>query len=124
MKSLRLFLLSTVVSAFLAPLLPQGASAQPVPPPPPGPELRIRIAPAPPPPRRHEVILYDSRPSKQHQWLPGHWHHDGHDWTWNEGRWAAPPARRAHWIGPQYKKVRGGVRYVPGHWSTERVIYD
>jgi hypothetical protein len=105
------------------------AGAQPQPPMPPGlpappmlGDLHVRIVPQAPPQRRREVRT--ERPGPNHVWQSGFWHHTGSDWNWNDGRWSEPPRRHAHWVAPRYQKVRGGTRYIPGHWSHERVIYN
>jgi hypothetical protein len=105
------------------------AIAQPQPPMPPGMpappmigDLHVRIVPQARPPLRHEVR--SPRPDRNHVWQGGYWHHTGSEWSWNDGRWAAPPQRHARWVAPRYQKVRGGVRYIPGHWSHERLIYN
>ena len=127
MTKSRVFLSSVALSLLLSPLVPLAstASAQPMPPPPPVPELRVRVVPSD---RPHDVRrgrhLRRAAFRKTIQWIKGYYHHDGSDWRWNEGRWAEPPARRAHWITPKYKKVHGGYRYAPGHWSTEVVIQN
>ncbi|HEX2757056.1 MAG TPA: hypothetical protein VHP60_01000, partial [Thermoanaerobaculia bacterium] len=103
------------------------AIAQPQPPMPPGVtfmpgDLHVRIVPQAPPQRRHE--LRTEQPGRNHVWQSGFWHHTGTDWSWNNGRWSDRPQARARWIAPRYQKVRGGVRYIPGHWSHERLIYN
>jgi hypothetical protein len=87
-------------------------------------DLHVRIVGHAPPARRHEVRT--ERPSPNHVWVGGFWHHTGTDWNWNDGRWAERPQgqRHARWIAPRYQKVKGGTRYMPGHWSHERVIYN
>jgi hypothetical protein len=126
MTKSRVFLSSVALSLLLSPLVPLASTASAQPMPPPVPELRVRVVPSDRPHdvRPREVVPYDARPSKNHQWIKGYYHHDGSDWRWNDGRWAEPPARHARWIAPQYKKVHGGTRYVPGHWSTEVVIQN
>ncbi len=84
-------------------------------------DLHVRIVTNAPPARRHEVRT--ERPSPNHIWQGGFWHHTGTDWNWNDGRWAARPHRHASWVAPRYQRTKGGTRYVPGHWSNERVIY-
>lgn len=104
------------------------ASAQPHPPMPPGmgslpmPDLHVRIVTEAPPPRRHEVVI--ARPGPNHTYIRGDWHHTGDAWAWNDGRWAETPRRHARWVKPQYRHVKGGTRYTPGHWSYERVVYN
>lgn len=105
------------------------ASAQPHPPLPPGMpappmigDLHVRIVPQAPPRRRREVRI--ASPGRNHVWQSGYWNHTGADWSWNEGRWSERPRARARWIAPRYQRIRGGYRYIPGHWSHQRVIYN
>ncbi len=102
------------------------ALSQPMPPPPPGlpapPDLHVRIVPSGPPARRHEVVI--ARPGPHHVWVKGYWRYTGEQWAWNDGRWSEPPRAHVRWVSPRYQRVRGGYRYIPGHWSHERVIYD
>ncbi len=87
-------------------------------------DLHVRIVGNAPPARRHEVRT--ARPDRNSVWQGGYWHHTGTDWSWNNGRWSDRPQgqRRASWVAPRYKKVKGGTRYMPGHWSNERLIND
>jgi hypothetical protein len=85
-------------------------------------DLHVRIVDTPRPALRHEVRT--ERPSPNHVWVGGFWHHTGTDWNWNDGRWAERPQHNTKWIAPQYKKVKGGTRYSPGHWSHEHLIND
>ena len=105
------------------------ASAQPLPPAPPGMpappmlgDLHVRIVPEAPPPPRHEVVIV--RPGQRYVWVKGYWHHTGQEWSWSDGRWSEPPRAHSRWVGARYKKVHGGTRYIPGHWSHEHVIYN
>lgn len=85
-------------------------------------DLHVRIVPQARPQRRREVR--SERPGPRYVWIKGDWHHTGQEWSWSDGRWSEPPQRRARWIAPRYQKVRGGYRYVPGHWSHQRLIYN
>jgi hypothetical protein len=85
----------------------------------PMPDLHVRIVTEAPPPRRVEVET--ARPGPHQVWLRGSWHHSGEAWGWNEGRWSEPRAH-AHWVNASYRKVKGGTRYTPAHWSNEKVI--
>jgi hypothetical protein len=105
------------------------AIAQPQPPMPPGMsapfmpgDLHVRIVPQARPALRHEVRT--ERPSPNHVWVGGFWHHTGTDWNWNDGRWAERPQPKARWVAPRYQKAKGGTRYSPGHWSHEHLIND
>lgn len=90
-----------------------------LPPPPPLPPLEIRIATAAPPPLRREVVL--ARPGPQFLWVSGAWHWED-EWVWIPGRWIVRPVREAKWVRASYVKVRGGWKYVPPHWSHQKVI--
>lgn len=102
-------LLATLASAALA-------QAPPIPPLPP---LEIRIATAAPPSPRREVVR--ARPGPQFDWVEGAWHwEDG--WVWIPGRWIVRPTVEAKWVRASYAKVDGGWKYVPPHWSHQKVI--
>ncbi|MFI5197047.1 MAG: hypothetical protein ACHQJD_00365 [Thermoanaerobaculia bacterium] len=64
------------------------------------------------------------RPSPQHVWIKGYWHHTGHEWSWIEGRWIEPPHPHARWVAARYERHHGEIRYIPGHWTHEKLIYD
>jgi hypothetical protein len=32
------------------------------------------------------------------------------------------PVAGATWVGPRYSRVSTGWRYVPAHWSSQRVV--
>jgi hypothetical protein len=122
MRNIRAFLIATAFTGIVG----AGAAraefpAPPLPPPPPLPDLHVRVVHEAPPPVRHEVVV--ARPSHRHVWVRGYWDHDGHAWTWRSGRWIEPPRHHAHWVSAHYRRVHGGWRYVPAHWSYERVIY-
>jgi hypothetical protein len=130
MRKVKHFTLAATLLVFATGVVYAGtAGAQPQPPMPPGMsappmpgDLHVRIVPQAPPERRHEVRPERSDPN--HVWVGGFWHHTGQEWSWNDGRWYAPPRHHAHWVAPKYKKVKGGIRYIPGHWSHEKVIYN
>jgi WXXGXW repeat (2 copies) len=130
MRNIRHFTLSAALIVLATGVLSAGtATAQPQPPMPPGMsgpfmpgDLHVRIVTNAPPERQREVRT--ERPDRNHVWQGGYWHHTGSDWNWNNGRWAPRPQARASWVAPRYQKVRGGVRYIPGHWSHEHVIYN
>jgi hypothetical protein len=130
MRNTRIFLLSTAIAVLAAGVPLAGtATAQPTLPHPPGlpapfmpGDLHVRIVTHAPPARRHEVRTV--RPSSNYTWVGGFWHHSGSDWNWNDGRWAQRPNRHARWVAPRYQRTHGRTRYVPGHWSNQRVIYN
>jgi hypothetical protein len=123
MRNIRNFTLSAAALVLATGVSFAGtAGAQPQPPMPPGfGDLHVRVVQEAPPPRRHEVQI--ERPSPNHTWIKGYWHHTGQAWSWNDGRWTEPRAH-AHWVNARYQRVHGGTRYIPGHWSNEHVIYN
>ncbi len=112
-KSVSLAALAAVVSAPLLAQLP------PPPPPPPLPGLEIRIGRVAPPHFRRERRTV--RPGRGYVWIQGSWDWQGDNWVWIPGRWVLPEGR-AHWVRARYVRQYGGWRYVPGHWSNQRVI--
>jgi WXXGXW repeat (2 copies) len=114
LRSVSLAALTAIVSAPLFAQLP------PPPPIPPLPNLEIRIGRQAPPRIRRERRTV--RPSRDAVWVAGSWDWQGDNWVWIPGRWVVPEGRHARWIGPRYVREYGGWRYVPGHWSNQRVI--
>lgn len=128
MKYTRVLLLSAALTTAVS-MAAGSAAAQPMPPPPPGMpappmmgDLHVRIVQDAPPARRHEVR--SARPDSSHKWVKGYWHHTGQEWSWNDGRWAQPPVRHAHWVGAKYQRYHGQTRYIPAHWSNQTVVYN
>jgi WXXGXW repeat (2 copies) len=116
--------MSTCVKHMIAGLLfcavTSGAAGQ-VPPPPPLPdEIRPVIVEIAPPAVRVERMI--ARPGPSHVWARGYWDWDGRSWMWVPGRWAVAPVARATWVPAQYVRVSNGFRYVPAHWSSQRVV--
>jgi WXXGXW repeat (2 copies) len=118
--------MSTAKSKILAPavlmaVLAVPAAAQLPPPPPPLPdEIRPTIVTIAPPPIRVETVVV--RPGPEHVWARGYWDWDGDSWAWVRGRWAVGPTATASWVPARYQRVSGGWEYVPGHWSSQRVV--
>lgn len=108
-------------SALLAAL---STSAQPMPPGLPGlPDINVQIVhTAPPPPR---AVIVETRPAPPDQiWSDGYWDYRGSSWIWVDGRYVRPPEPRSTWVRPEYRRVDEGWRYVPAHWSNQRVIVE
>lgn len=111
------FLAAAVVACALA--VP--AAAQLPPPPPPLPdEIRPRIVVVAPPALRVETVV--ARPAPGYVWARGYWDWDGDSWAWVRGQWAMAPVRSATWVPASYRRVSSGWDYVPGHWSSQRVV--
>lgn len=100
------------------------ATAQiPPPPPPPMPdEVTVTIVREEPPPPVEEAVVESTRPTPNHTWVAGYWDYRPTGWVWVAGRWYVPPAAEVRWIAPEYTRGGRGVEYVPGHWTTQRVI--
>lgn len=110
-----------VVAGLLGGALAPSVAAQ-LPPPPPLPdEIRPTIVEVAPPPVRVETVIV-ARPGPAHVWARGYWDWSGASWVWISGRWAAAPVARATWVPAQYTRVSTGWRYVPAHWSSQRVV--
>ena len=68
---------------------------------------------------RPPVSMYERRPvrpSRQHVWIRGYQHWDGHAYGWQPGRWEQPPRPRAVWVAPRYRHRRDGYVYTEGRW--------
>ncbi len=101
------------------------AAQLPPPPPLPRPPLPDEIHPviveiAPPPVRVERVTV--ARPGTGYVWARGYWDWDGDSWAWVPGRWVIAPVAGATWIAPRYIRISNGWRYVPAHWSSQRVV--
>lgn len=114
------FVKQTILGSLFAAVA--SAAASQVPPPPPLPdEIRpVVVAVAPPPVRVERVTV--TRPGPSYVWARGYWDWDGDSWMWIPGRWAVAPVARATWVPAQYVRVSSGYRYVPAHWSSQRVV--
>ena len=112
--------LTALAAVVSAPLFAQLPPPPPAPPIPPLPGLEIRIGRQAPPRPRFERRMV--RPSRDAVWVSGSWDWQGDTWVWIPGRWVVPEVRRARWIPARYVREYGGWRYVPGHWSNQRVI--
>jgi len=120
-RILRAISLAALAAVVSAPLLAQLPPPPPPPPMPPLPgNLEIRIGRQAPPRVRYERRY--ARPSRDAVWVRGFWDWQGDNWVWIPGRWIVPEERRARWVGPRYVRFAGGYRYVPGHWSNQRVV--
>lgn len=109
-----------LAAAFLTAAFAAPAAAQ-LPPPPPLPdEIRPTIVTIAPPPARVETVVV--RPGPEYVWTRGYWDWDGDSWAWVQGRWAVGPTRTANWVPARYARVSSGWEYVPGHWSSQRVV--
>ena len=81
--------------------------------------INVQIVTSAPPPPREEIRV--AAPTGSGVWTPGYWDWRG-QWVWVEGSWSRPPAPQAQWVRAEYVPAGGGYRYVPAHWSTERVV--
>ena len=105
------------LAAFAEAQLPR--PPEPIPPPLPD-EIRPAIVAVAPPAPRVDVVVV--RPDPAHVWARGYWDWSGESWAWVPGRWVRAPAAGARWVPAQYSRVSTGWRYVPSHWSNQRVV--
>ena len=112
-----IIVIAAAAAASVVQLIAPPADAQ-VPPPPR--QVTIQIVATPPPPLRVESRA--PAPAAGAVWSDGYWDWRGAQWVWVQGSWARPPAPGAAWVHAEYVPVDGGYRYVPAHWSTERVV--
>ena len=109
-----------LAAAFVIAAAASPALAQAPPPPPLPDEIRPRVVVVAPPALRVETVV--ARPGPGYVWARGYWDWDGDSWAWVRGTWAMAPVRSATWIPASYQRVSGGWEYVPGHWSSQRVV--
>jgi hypothetical protein len=74
-------------------------------------EIVIKIRPP-----RAVVEHRSARPSPQHVWVGGYHKWDGNAYSWEKGRWEAPPRPKAVWVAHRYNHTRTGYVFVEGHW--------
>ncbi len=99
------------------------AVAQNPPPPPPSTgEVRVTVVKEQPPPVKTETVIQSTRPAPNYLWIPGAWEYQATGWTWVAGHWEMPPAAEVQWVAPVTTRVEHGYRYVPGHWTSQKVI--
>jgi len=84
------------------------------------PSVEIRFGTSRPPLVVREVR--PRRPAVEYVWAPGWWDWQGDRWVWVEGRWLRPEKRGARWVAAVYVREGDGWRYVPAHWSHQRVV--
>jgi|SRR5450830_911307 hypothetical protein len=113
MKKLAILAAAAAIVALFA--LPAGAQFPPSPP-----QITIQIVATPPPPIRREIRV--AAPAPDVVWSSGNWDWRGGQWVWVDGSWVRPPAPGAGRVRAEYMPVEGGYRYIPAHWSTERVV--
>jgi hypothetical protein len=112
-------------SVGLALLLGSAIATAQVPPPPPPPiadEVTVTIVKEQPPPAKEEMTVESTRPAPNYIWVAGFWDYRPTGWTWVAGHWDVPPAAEVRWVAPEYTRVERGIEYVPGHWSSQKVI--
>lgn len=117
--------LRTFDAVILAAIFAASAAAQL--PPPPAPirpalpdEIRPTIVEVAPPPLRVEAMV--ARPGPAYVWARGYWDWAGRSWAWVPGRWVSTPTAGASWVPARYARVATGWKYVPAHWSNQRVV--
>ena len=76
----------------------------------------VVVQQAPPP------LIYENRPPPPPGnvvWIDGYWNWDNQRYTWQVGRYAAPPQAGVVWMAPRYEYDARGGRYTPGQWSHQ-----
>jgi len=96
------------------------ATAQP----PLGPPVAAQLVTLNPPAPRREVLIEWSRPGRDYAWRSGFWDWRATGWVWVSGRWALRPKHGDAWVPAEYVRARGHWRYVPAHWSSQRVVNE
>ena len=84
--------------------------------------VRAMLVPTQPPGPRREVVVSDVRPGPEFERTGGVWHWRGGTWVWLTPRWQRRPRQGVRWVPPEYTRLDGRWRYVPGHWSSQSVI--
>ncbi|HKC23724.1 MAG TPA: hypothetical protein VKF32_03230 [Thermoanaerobaculia bacterium] len=86
------------------------------------PVVRAELVPSQPPSPVRDVILSSAGPGAGWERIPGSWHWISSKWIWVPARWQRRPASAARWVPAEYARLDGRWRYVPGHWSLQRVV--
>lgn len=68
-----------------------------------------------PAPRQETITI---APSPTTVWVPGSWERTPDQWVWSDGRWVAPPFRRAYWAPGYWQHTGGRYQWQPGHWAA------
>lgn len=84
--------------------------------------VHVELVPTHPPGPRGEVVVLESRPGPDFERTGGVWHWRGGTWVWLTPRWQRRPDQGVRWVPPEYSRLDGRWRYVPGHWSSQSVI--
>jgi hypothetical protein len=79
--------------------------------------VAVGIAVGAPPPAPLAVAPVGVAPGPGYIWIDGYWDWVNGGWVWVPGRWVLPPAHRAVWIGPVYRRDHDRYRYFRGHWD-------
>jgi hypothetical protein len=86
------------------------------------PLVRVQLVPTQPPAPRREPAIDAGSPGPAYAQTGGYWDWRGGSWRWVNRRWMRRPAQGTRWIPPQYVRLDGSWKYVPGHWSSQRVV--
>ena len=80
--------------------------------------IEIRLGTRRPPARVVEVRTV--APGVGYVWISGYWDWQYSDWVWISGHWERRRPN-VYWVPAAYVPVYGYVRYIPAHWSNQRV---
>ncbi|MGE5715239.1 MAG: hypothetical protein ACM369_01200 [Acidobacteriota bacterium] len=84
--------------------------------------MTVTIVKEQPPPPKQEVVVEATRPAPNYIWVAGAWEYRDNGWVWVAGHWDMPPAAEVRWVAPEVVRGERGIEYVPGHWTTQKVI--
>jgi hypothetical protein len=76
----------------------------------------VLLEQAPPP------LIVERRPappSGNYIWIDGYWNWTNQRYTWQAGRYEAPPQPDVVWIAPRYEVVGGKTHYYAGQWKKQ-----
>jgi hypothetical protein len=94
-----------------------GAAAEPL-----LPVVTAELVPTQPPLPKREVEVKPEARASDWERTGGCWHWRRGSWVWMSPRWQRRPASNVRWVPPDYVREDGRWRYVPGHWSSQRVV--
>ena len=86
------------------------------------PLVRAELVPSQPPSPVRDVVIGSAGPGSGWERIAGYWHWRSDAWIWVPPRWQRRPAPAARWVPAEYARQDGRWRYVPGHWSLQRVL--
>jgi len=86
------------------------------------PLVHAELVPSRPPEPVPQIVLNSGAPGVGFERTGGYWDWRRGRWVWLPARWERRPDSAARWIPAEYVRQDGSWRYVPGHWSSQRVV--